>query len=86
MEFPKIENGRDFETTMVRIWDGDLSHLYYEWHNARKAAEACNAVRLWAFRTGAEPGYAYQFPDGSRVAIATHGGAVTQINRHKHFA
>lgn len=68
---------------MMEIWDDDPHSLYNDWHNARDVAEAAGAIRLYGYVIDDERGYYYQFPEGGKVFIATHGSCVIAPRNRK---
>jgi len=74
----------DFCDLMERIWDGDLSDLYYaEWENALKVARL-SAKSLYPGRSrNGECGQLFLFPDGSKAWVRT---GACQVVRSRPYA
>lgn len=88
-----MKSASEFIEFMADIWRGDLSPSvggvkisghkdYFKYENAIVTATRFGFSRLWSYRLNGEPGFAFQAPDGSRLAITTHGAACRLIKRH----
>jgi len=76
---PIAPTGPGFAALMLEIWDGDLTRFYHTANSAEKVARLCGATRLYGNPIGGEPGNTWRFPNGDKVLIATHGGAIRQV-------
>lgn len=80
---PTNPTGPSFSALMEQIWDGELTHLYPSYNDAQRVARLCGAKRLYSNTApDGSPGATWQFPNGDRVVIACHGGAIAQVRRH----
>lgn len=92
MQIPTQDNvtAMSFIAFMETVWGGDTtpnadggltmwqSPLYDRWHNAVITAKRFGAIRTGATKIHGDDWTIYMFPNGDRVAIAKHGGGVTE--------
>lgn len=79
---PTNPTGSGFTVLMEQIWDGELTQFYPSANDAQRVARLCGAKRLYSNTApDGTKGNTWQFPNGDRIVIACHGGAIRQVKR-----